>query len=140
MHGDRARCQIRADIGVRGDRVVVLGDLSGRTAARTIDGTFPRVLSRYVRDERVLDLPEAIRKMTSLPAAQLGIVDRGVVREGACADLVVFDAGRVADRATFDDPHRFPVGIETVIVNGVLTVFEEEHTGARAGRVLRARA
>lgn len=100
-------------------------------------GTFPRVLGRYVRDEKVLALPEAIRKMTSLPASQLGIVDRGVVREGAFADLVVFDAGRVADTATYEAPHAYPIGIEHVVVNGVMTIEAGEHTGARAGRAIR---
>lgn len=100
-------------------------------------GTFPRVLGRYVRDEAVLALPEAIRKMTSLPASQLGIADRGTLREGAFADVVVFDAKRVLDTATFEAPHAFPVGIETVVVNGIVTVEGGEHTGARAGRTLR---
>ena len=100
-------------------------------------GTFPRVLGRYVREENVLALPEAIRKMTSLPASQLGITDRGIVREGAFADLVVFDPSTVRDTATFDAPHSFPIGIETVIVNGVVTVEGAEHTGKRAGRALR---
>ncbi|MBX3191059.1 MAG: D-aminoacylase [Labilithrix sp.] len=100
-------------------------------------GTFPRVLGRYVRDERVLALPEAIRKMTSLPASQLAISDRGVVREGMFADLVVFDPAAVRDTATFEAPHAFPIGIETVVVNGAVTVEAGEHTGARAGRVVR---
>jgi N-acyl-D-aspartate/D-glutamate deacylase len=100
-------------------------------------GTFPRVLGRYVREERVLELADAIRKMTSLPASQVGLVDRGVVREGAFADLVVFGPDTVRDTATFDAPHSFPVGIETVVVNGTITIDEGEHTGARAGRPLR---
>lgn len=100
-------------------------------------GTFPRVLGRYVRDEKVLPLPEAIRKMTSLPASQLGIVDRGVVREGAFADLVVFDPDRVADTATYEAPHSYAIGIEQVVVNGVVTIDGGDHTGARAGRPIR---
>jgi N-acyl-D-aspartate/D-glutamate deacylase len=100
-------------------------------------GTFPRVLGRYVREERVLSLEEAIRKMTSLPAEQLGLADRGVLREGAFADVVVFDPLRVRDTATFEAPHAYSIGIETVIVNGVVTVDAGEHTGARAGRTLR---
>jgi len=100
-------------------------------------GTFPRVLGRYVRDAKVLTMPEAIRKMTSLPASQLGIVDRGVVREGAFADLVIFDPARVADTATYEAPHAYAVGIEHVIVNGVVTIDAGDHTGARAGRPIR---
>jgi N-acyl-D-amino-acid deacylase len=99
--------------------------------------TFPRVLGRYVREERVLSLEEAIRKMTSLPASQLGLTERGVLREGAFADVVVFDPACVQDLATFDAPHAYPIGIETVIVNGVVTVEAGEHTDARAGRVVR---
>lgn len=102
-------------------------------------GAFPRVLGRYVRDDQVLALPEAIRKMTGLPASQLGIADRGIVREGAFADLVVFDPSRVADTATYEAPHAYPVGIEHVAVNGVVTIDGGEHTGARAGRAIRAR-
>jgi N-acyl-D-aspartate/D-glutamate deacylase len=85
----------------------------------------------------VLTLAEAIRKMTSLPASQLGIVDRGVLREGAFADLVVFDPATVRDTATYEAPHAFPIGIGEVVVNGVVTVEGGEHTGARAGRAIR---
>jgi N-acyl-D-aspartate/D-glutamate deacylase len=100
-------------------------------------GTFPRILGRYVRDEKVLPLAEAIRKMTSLAAAQLKIPDRGILTDGAFADVVVFDPNTVADTATFEKPHQYPVGIATVIVNGVVTVRNGQHTGARAGRSLR---
>ncbi|MBI1873328.1 MAG: D-aminoacylase [Acidobacteria bacterium] len=99
-------------------------------------GTFPRILGHYVRGEHVLPLPEAIRKMTSLAAAQLKIAERGTLKEGYFADIVVFDPAKVADTATFENPHQYPVGIETVIVNGVITVRNGQHTGARAGRAL----
>jgi N-acyl-D-aspartate/D-glutamate deacylase len=99
-------------------------------------GTFPRILGRYVRDEKVLTLPEAIRKMTSLAATQMKIAERGTLREGYFADVVVFDPGKVADTATFEKPHQYPVGIETVIVNGVVTLRNGQHTGAHAGRAL----
>ena len=99
-------------------------------------GTFPRVLARYVREQRALSLEEAVRKMTSLTAARFGLTDRGVVCAGARADLVVFDADRVADRATFDEPRRYPDGVPYVIVNGVPVVDEGQHTGMRPGRVL----
>jgi N-acyl-D-amino-acid deacylase len=99
-------------------------------------GTFPRILGRYVRDEHILPLPEAIRKMTSLAASQMKIADRGTLKEGYFADVVIFDPRTVADTATFENPQQFPVGIDTVIVNGVVTVRNGKHTGAHAGRAL----
>lgn len=99
-------------------------------------GTFPRILGRYVRDEKVLELREAVRRMTSLAARQFNIERRGILREGYYADVVVFDPATVIDRATFEKPHQYPAGIEYVIVNGVLTVTPAGHTGARAGRRL----
>jgi N-acyl-D-amino-acid deacylase len=100
-------------------------------------GTFPRVLGRYVRDEKVLTLEQAVHKMTGMPANRLGLRDRGVLRTGAYADVVVFDPARVADRATFDAPHQYPIGIEFVLVNGVVAVDGERFNGVRSGRVLR---
>jgi N-acyl-D-amino-acid deacylase len=102
-------------------------------------GTFPRVLSRYVRDRKVLPLQEAIRRMTSLPASRLKLTDRGKLHKGYNADITVFHPDTVQDNATFAEPHQFPTGIEYVFVNGVLTVSRGEHTGARAGKVLRRR-
>jgi N-acyl-D-amino-acid deacylase len=99
-------------------------------------GTFPRVLGRYVRELKVLTLPEAVRKMTSMNADKIGLKDRGRLREGQWADITIFDQDRVIDRATFEQPHQFPDGIGYVIVNGVVTVDHERHTGALAGRVL----
>jgi N-acyl-D-aspartate/D-glutamate deacylase len=99
-------------------------------------GTFPRVLGRYVRELQVLTLPEAVKKMTSMNADKIGIKDRGRLREGLWADITIFDPARVIDRATFENPHQFPVGIDYVIVNGVLTLEHERHTGALAGRVI----
>jgi N-acyl-D-amino-acid deacylase len=100
-------------------------------------GTFPRVLGHYARDQKVLTLEEAVRKMTSLTARHLRLQDRGEVRVGAWADLVVFDPARVADRATYDDPHRYPDGIGYVVVNGALALDQGETTAERAGRFLR---
>lgn len=100
-------------------------------------GTFPRVLGRYVRDERVLALEEAIRKMTTLPADRIGLPERGRITTGAFADLVVFDPATVADGATFQEPHQYPTGIPWVIVNGTVTVDDGVFVDARAGRVLR---
>jgi N-acyl-D-aspartate/D-glutamate deacylase len=95
------------------------------------------VLGRYARDERVLVLEDAVRKMTSLTASRPRVHDRGVVREGAWADLVVFDPTRVMDAATYDDPHRYPVGIEYVIVNGGVALESGETARERHGRFLR---
>jgi dihydroorotase/N-acyl-D-amino-acid deacylase len=100
-------------------------------------GTYPRVLGRYVRERGVLSLEEAIRKMTSFPAARLGLHDRGVLKAGLAADVTVFDAATIADRATFSDPHHYSDGVQYVIVNGQVTVAKGVHTGVRAGRVLR---
>ena len=100
-------------------------------------GTFPRILGRYVREEQVLTLEEAVRKITSLNAEKLGMTERGVLAAGKKADITLFDPERVIDRATFTDPHQYPVGIEYVIVNGVPVIERSEHTGQRPGRVLR---
>jgi N-acyl-D-aspartate/D-glutamate deacylase len=99
-------------------------------------GTFPRVLGRYARDLKVITLPDAVRKMTSLNADKIGLKDRGRLKEGGWADVTVFNSATVIDKATFENPHQFPVGIEYVIVNGVVTVERGRHTGALAGRVL----
>jgi N-acyl-D-aspartate/D-glutamate deacylase len=99
-------------------------------------GTFPRVLGRYVRELNVVRLPEAVKKMTSLNADKIGIKDRGRLREGMWADVTVFDAGRVADRATFEKPRQYPIGVEYVVVNGEVTLDRGRHTGALPGRVV----
>ncbi|MDZ7732021.1 MAG: amidohydrolase family protein [Acidimicrobiia bacterium] len=100
-------------------------------------GSFARVLGRYARDGGVFPIEEAVRRMTSLPADSFGLVDRGRLRPGAHADLVVFDPGTVDDVATFDDPHQPPRGIHHVVVNGERVVTDAVHTGARPGRTLR---
>jgi N-acyl-D-aspartate/D-glutamate deacylase len=97
-------------------------------------GTFPRVLGKYVREEQVLSLESAVRKMTSAVAGRLGLTDRGMVREGAYADLVVFDPVCIRDRATFTDPHRLSVGVRDVWVNGVRVLHDGCHTGELPGR------
>jgi N-acyl-D-amino-acid deacylase len=99
-------------------------------------GTFPKVLGRFVRERHWLTLPEAIRKMTSLPSQRLGWKDRGVLREGAFADLVLFNPKAVLDRSTFEKPFELPVGIEKVFVNGSLVWDSAKPTGSRPGRVL----
>lgn len=100
-------------------------------------GTFPRVLGRYVREQRLLPLEEAVRKMTSLPARKHWLWERGEVRPGFFADLCIFDPETVTDRATYEEPRQYPEGIPYVIVNGALVVDGSVHTGARPGRVLR---
>lgn len=100
-------------------------------------GTFTRILGKYVRDERVIPLEDAIRKMSSAVATRLSIPDRGVLREGLYADIVVFDPRTVADRATFERPHQLSVGVRYVLVNGVPVVRGGRHTGAKPGRALR---
>ncbi len=100
-------------------------------------GTFPRVLGVYVREKGVLGLEEAVHKMSGMPAARMGLAERGRIEEGWYADLVVFDPATVKDQATFERPHQYPVGIPWVLVNGRVTVEEGVFRDARAGRVLR---
>jgi N-acyl-D-amino-acid deacylase len=100
-------------------------------------GAHARLLGAFVRDLGLLSLPAAIHKTTGAAAAALGLTDRGAVREGCWADLAVFDPDRIADRATYDDPHRYAVGVSTVVVNGEVVVEGGDHTGALPGRLLR---
>jgi len=100
-------------------------------------GNNARVLGEYVRERKILPLEEAVRKMTSLPAQHFGLAGRGVIREGAAADLVLFDAARVRDAATYERPHAFPDGMPHVLVNGTFVVRDGKATGARPGQVLR---
>jgi N-acyl-D-aspartate/D-glutamate deacylase len=113
---------------------------SGSNPHPRLYGTFPRVLGRYVREQGVLSLPEAIRRMTSFPAQKFRLADRGVVRPGAYADLVVFDPETIADEGTVATPRAYPRGIRSVFVNGVRVVDGGAHTGARPGRALRRNA
>jgi N-acyl-D-amino-acid deacylase len=110
---------------------------SGSKPHPRLYGCFPRILGHYVRDERVLDLPTAVHRMTGMPATKFGLAGRGVIRAGAFADLVVFDPARIADIATYEDPRRFPDGIAAVYVNGTAVARDGAHTGARPGRALR---
>jgi N-acyl-D-aspartate/D-glutamate deacylase len=100
-------------------------------------GTFPRVLGVYCRQRGLLRLEDAVRKMTSLNAAKLGALDRGLLRAGHFADVTVFDAERVIDRATFNEPFQYSEGIEYVVVNGKVVLERGKHTGERPGRVLK---
>jgi len=102
-------------------------------------GTFARVLGRFVRDERATTLEDAIRRMTSFPAANLKLADRGSLAPGSFADIAVFDPATIADRATYERPHRYATGMRHVLVNGTPVLVDGEHTDARPGRVVRGR-
>jgi len=123
-------------IGSDGAARAHYGPLSaGKPHPRTY-GTFPRVLARYVK-KGVLGMAEAIAKMTSMPARKIGLKGRGTISRGAYADIVVFDPDKIADTATFENPHRYPQGIDVVLVNGKVAVQGGRFLGARNGRVLR---
>jgi N-acyl-D-aspartate/D-glutamate deacylase len=124
-------------IGSDGSALAVEGPLRRGNPHPRNFGTFPRVLGVYVRELKVLRLEDAVRKMTSLNAAKLGILDRGLLRPGHFADLTLFDPARVIDRATYERPFQYGEGIEYVIVNGQLVLERGRHTGARPGRALR---
>ena len=100
-------------------------------------GNNVRVLGHYVRELKLLSLEDAVRKMTSLPAQTFGFRDRGLIREGFAADIVIFDENTIVDRATYDQPHQFPVGISFVIVNGEVVLKDNALTAARPGTALR---
>lgn len=124
-------------VGSDGYALAVEGPLRRGNPHPRSFGTFPRVLGEYVRERGVLRLEDAVRKMTSLNAAKLGLSDRGTLRPGAWADVTVFDPATVADRATYTAPFQYPVGIEYVVVNGTLVLDRGAHTGATPGRALR---
>ncbi len=113
------------------------GPLSGAKSHPRGWGSYPRILGRYVRDEKLLTLEKAVQKMTGMPAKRVGLKDRGFLREGMFADIAIFDPRRVIDRATFEAPNQYPVGVKYVIVNGQLSVDDGKRTPALAGRPLR---
>ncbi len=115
------------------------GLLGGKPHPR-VYGTYPRILGRYVRDEGVLTLEDAVRKMTSLPAQRLGLWDRGILQEGFWADITVFDPKTVLDKATFTEPHQFPLGIEYVIINGSIVLEKGSQRRIYPSKVLRKRS
>ena len=124
---------IRHPVGMIGTDSTFVG---AKPSPRTY-GSFPRVLGQFVREEALMSLPEAVRSMTSAAAARLGLPDRGLLRDGYVADVVVFDPDRVRSNATYDEPREFPDGIDWVVVGGEVVVERGLHTGARSGRVLR---
>jgi N-acyl-D-amino-acid deacylase len=125
---------IRHPVGMIGTDSTFVG---AKPSPRTY-GSFPRVLGQFVREEALISLEEAVRSMTSAAAARVGLRDRGLIRDGLVADLVVFDPVTVRSNATYDEPRQYPTGIEWVIVGGEVVVEQGEHTGARSGRVLRS--
>lgn len=126
-------------IGSDGSALATNGPLRSGVPHPRSFGTFPRVLGKYVREERVISLEEAVHKMSGLTAEQLHLKDRGMIRDGFAADLVIFDPQIVADRATFTEPFQYPIGIDTVIVNGRVVIDGGRHTGARPGVIIRGR-
>jgi N-acyl-D-aspartate/D-glutamate deacylase len=112
------------------------GLMSKRNPHPRAYGTFPRVLGKFVREEGVMSLEEAVRKMSAFPADRLGLNDRGRIKKDLAADIVIFEPKTVIDKATYTNPHQFPKGINYVIVNGKIVVKEGQHTGAKPGRAL----
>ena len=100
-------------------------------------GTNARVLGKYVREEKIISLEEAIRRMTSLAAQKFNLKNRGLLKEGYAADIVVFDENEVIDKATFENPHQFSVGFKYVLVNGQPVIDEGKHNGGRSGQTLK---
>ena len=124
-------------IGSDGNAVAPHGKLGEGKPHPRYYGTFPRVLGKYVREDKIFDLATAVNKMTHMPATKLGLKDRGRIAKDNYADIVLFNPDTVIDNASFVDPHQFPTGIEHVIVNGQMTIQNGAHTGAQAGSVLR---
>jgi N-acyl-D-aspartate/D-glutamate deacylase len=134
---NRALVQPWCSIGSDGSAYATEGPLRRGNPHPRNFGTFPRVLGVYVRDRKLLRLEDAVRKMTSLNAAKLGLRDRGLLRPGGYADVTVFDPVRVIDKSTYTDPFHYGEGIVYVIVNGRVVLDQGRHTGARPGRALR---
>jgi N-acyl-D-amino-acid deacylase len=124
-------------IGTDGTGLAASGPMARGVPHPRNYGAFPRVLGRFVRDLRIIKLEEAVHKMTGLPARKLRLHDRGLIKPGLAADLVVFDPTTVSDTATYDQPHQYAKGIFHVIVNGRFVVQDAIHTGNRPGRILK---
>jgi N-acyl-D-aspartate/D-glutamate deacylase len=126
-------------VGSDGSALATSGPLRSGVPHPRNFGTFPRVLGKYVREEHVIPLEQAVHKMSGLTASQLHFTDRGTIKNGLAADLVIFDPATVGDRATFTDPFQYSVGINTVIVNGRVVLDNGRHTGERPGVVIHGR-
>jgi N-acyl-D-amino-acid deacylase len=140
MSEDNVKRQIQLpymSFGSDGDALAPEGlFLKSNTHPRSY-GNFARLLGKYVRDEKVIPLEDAVRKLSSQPAENLKIRERGRLQEGYFADVVVFDPATIQDHATFDKPHQYSTGVKHVWVNGVQVLKDGEHTGAKPGRVVR---
>jgi len=142
MSEDNVRKQMRlpwVSFGSDGESLAPEGDFLKANPHPRAYGNVARLLGHYVRDEKIVTLAEAIRRLTSLPAGNLGLERRGRVAPGFYADLVVFDPEKIADHATFERPHQYSTGMSHVFVNGVQVLADGEHTGATPGRVVRGR-
>jgi N-acyl-D-amino-acid deacylase len=124
-------------VGTDGSAVAPYGPLGRGKPHPRLYGTFPRVLGKYVREEKIVPLPEMLKKITSIPARRFGFDKRGVLEPDHHADIVIFDEDNVIDEATWTDPHQYSIGIEYVLVNGQVAIERSEHTGALPGKVLR---
>jgi N-acyl-D-amino-acid deacylase len=124
-------------IGTDGTGLRLCGSSAKKAPHPRCFGTFPRILGHYVREEKIISLEDSIWKMTGLPAKKLGLKDRGFLRKGYQADLVLFDPARIGDRATYEEPNQYPTGMIHVMVNGRLVIHDGNHTGARPGMILR---
>ena len=123
--------------GSDGSAIAPYGILSSGKPHPRFYGTFPRILGKYVREDKLLTLHEAIKKMTSTTASKFGFHKRGQITEDFFADIVIFNPDTVIDRATWENPHQYPIGIEYVIVNGEIVINEGEHTGLLPGKILK---
>ena len=130
-------CHPLAAIGSDGEAQAPYGPSGKHATHPRAYGTFPRALRRYAIDKKLVPMEELIRRMTSWPAQRMGLQDRGILASGMAADIVVFDPEKIRDLATYEDSHRYPEGIEYVMVNGAVTIEHGEHTKERAGQVLR---
>jgi N-acyl-D-amino-acid deacylase len=136
---DNVRKQIRlpwVSFGSDARSMAAEGDFLDAPTHPRAYGTFARLLGKYVREERIIPLPEAVRRLTRLPADNLELDRRGRVEEGYFADIIVFDPATVADRATYERPHQYSAGVRDVIVNGQPVLRDGAHTGAFPGRAL----
>jgi len=124
-------------VGSDGIALAPYGELGSFKFHPRAYGTFPRVIAKYVRSDGALKLEEAVHKMTLMPARRAGLSDRGLIRKGMCADIVIFSYERILDKSTYDDPSAYPEGIDYVIVNGQIVVENGKHTSRLPGKVLR---
>jgi N-acyl-D-amino-acid deacylase len=124
-------------IGSDGSSIAPYGELGKGKPHPRHYGAFSRVLGKYVRQDSILSLPEAIKKMTSLTANKFNILNRGILKEKYFADIVVFDPLKVIDKADWKNPHQFAEGVKNVIVNGKVVINETEHSGVLSGKIIR---